>query len=158
MKIYSLQIGYGIEIKDEISLNIYLSGCKNNKNCERNKCHNPELKDFRNGNNYSLFKDNINKFIKNNLIGCIVLLGGEPLDQNCFDLKDLILYIKSKCNLPIYLYSGYNYEEKSELITKLFKIGIDGFCLGPYKENGEKKWLYKKDYIKEVINVYKAII
>lgn len=151
MNIYSLQYGFGHEVQDLISLNIYLSGCKNNKRCNMIKCQNQLLRNFNEGTNYLQWYSKIYKYMSKEFVECIVLLGGEPLDQNEKDLFfllsmiDYAQYVK-KSNLLIYIYSGYLFEDKKELIIKLFKKGIKAICLGEYNEKeNKKKWLYKEE-------------
>lgn len=125
MNISILQIGFGLEVPDKITLNIYLSGCLPNKQCVRDKCHNPELHDFNNGTDYKLWLHDIT-MKTTGLIQGFVLIGGEPLDQNPKDLLDLINFL-NKLKLPIYLYTGYteqqlNNHELKGILNKFTKI------------------------------------
>ena len=87
MKIFSFQIGYGVEVKDHISLNIYLSGCKNNKKCEKGKCHNPILRSFKVGDYYFLKLPELDKLT----------------EEEKMNIKNYIYEIKSKESLNEYL-------------------------------------------------------
>lgn len=155
MKIASIQIGYGTEVKDKISLNIYLSGCHDNKLCDRSKCHNPDLQKFNFGENYLDWQERIESILyDSDLIDCICLLGGEPFDQNRFALQDLIerIVVAQVDNIvlyPIYVYTGYTQQQlldhKRDYIFLDFITNI--YC-GEFKEGKEtKKWFYENDKI-----------
>lgn len=151
MNIVNLQIGYGTEIKDNISLNIYVSGCHNNKLCDREKCHNPELWNFSYGTKYEEWFFKIENILKSTLIDCIVLLGGEPLDQNIIDLNDLIYFIQKDKKYLVYIYTGYTKKqlEKNSNFHHLLIHYITNIMYGEFKEGKEtKKWLYHTDKIK----------
>jgi anaerobic ribonucleoside-triphosphate reductase activating protein len=143
MNINALQIGYGVEIKDKISLNIYLSGCFNNKKCDRDKCHNQGLHNFNTGKFYLEYLEEIEKIINQELVDCVCLLGGEPFDQALNSFNDLI-YFLSKCKKNIYIYTGYTKNQLQELKKEyLLNNSITNVCYGEFKENiKNKKWLY----------------
>lgn len=142
MNIVSAQLGFGTEVENKISLNIYVAGCLNNKQCNIKKCHNPKLRSFNIGIPYKEFLSNIDEILKKeDLLDCVVILGGEPLDQNFKDLKDLILHIKFISKLPIYIYTGYRFEDKRNTIKKLFNIGVMGFCIGEFQKKNKKNWV-----------------
>jgi organic radical activating enzyme len=152
MNIVSLQIGYGTEIKDNISLNIYLSGCFNNKLCDREKCHNPELWNFSYGTNYEdRFNDILQFFHRDKFLDCIVLLGGEPFDQNISQLNDLISFIYAYIGCPLYIYTGYTKKqlEENNNFHHLLTHYITNIMYGEFKEGKEtKKWWYDTNTIK----------
>ena len=52
MNIYDIQLSFGNEVPNQISLNIYFSGCINNKKCDKNLCQNKDLHNFCVGNSY----------------------------------------------------------------------------------------------------------
>ena len=144
MKIGNIQLGFGIEVPNAISLNVYLSGCKNNKQCNMAQCHNQHLRNFNYGVDYTEVLPTIKQLCNSELIDCVVLLGGEPLDANEESLKTLIQFIRNNCKvLPIYIYTGYTYTQIISSITKLFEYGIDGICYGPYDGHSIKQWVYK---------------
>lgn len=70
------------------ALEIYLSGCK--QNCPG--CHNPETHAFGQGQRWERWiKDNAYKLKHpDGMFRRIWIMGGEPLDQNTVDLKELI--------------------------------------------------------------------
>ena len=143
MHIAQIQLGYGTEVPDKISLNIYFSGCHNNKFCDRKKCHNPELHDFNYGEHYSKFVDKIKKTINSEIVECLIFLGGEPFDQNLLQLINFILQLDT--NKPIYAYTGYTEEQLTKMKKGyLASINFKNICYGEFKEGENKKeWFYK---------------
>lgn len=140
-----LQVGFGLEVKDTTTLNIYLSGCLPNKNCARDKCHNQDLLDFNFGSDYKNWLPRIkNKTTK--LIKGFCLLGGEPLDQDFEQLMDLINFLK-KANLPIYLYTGYTKSQLDNHKHKDIFSNFEKIYYGAYIPN-------KKDNKKELVYVH----
>lgn len=98
---------------------IYVAGCNANPHCD--DCHNPELWNFENGNIYEdrLKKELISKIDRfTDIIDSIWLLGGEPLDQNIEELRNLIVDIKSS-NKPIWLFTRYELKDVPTSILPL---------------------------------------
>ena len=143
MNIGAVQLGFGIEVPGKISLNIYVSGCRPNKKCDRDKCHNPKLKDFDVGEPYERVLPDINNVLnRKDLVECVAILGGEPLDQFESELVDLITHIQNKSLLPVYIYSGYSYTNKKTLMDKLLKEhNVKGICTGEYRQGKGKIWI-----------------
>ena len=133
MFISNLQIGFGLEIPNKISLNIYISGCKNNKECDMKNCHNQELRKFKKEINYLSWYPTVTSLLKDNLINAFCLLGGEPLDQKESYLNDLINFLKV-FNLPIYIYTGY-WENTAPYIPN-----VTGIFFNPYKVGVTKQY------------------
>ncbi|WP_300380741.1 anaerobic ribonucleoside-triphosphate reductase activating protein [Clostridium sp.] len=108
---------------------LFVSGCTNG--CEG--CFNKELQDFNHGSPWTLeVEENFIKDLKNINIKGVNILGGEPLDQTrdkC--LYNLLNRIKKEVNKPIWLWSGYTFEDikkdnkKMEMVA-LVDILIDG--------------------------------
>ena len=140
MNIGGLQIGFGTEVQDKISLNIYFSGCKNNKNCKKEECHNPKLLDFKYG---KVYLDNIAEIvnvIRTGFVECVCFLGGEPLDQDENSLIHLIKELKYvKKDIPIYVYSGY--DDKEFLLNKKIILEVSGIIYGHYEKGYIKSLL-----------------
>lgn len=96
------KIGLGYNSSNGISLEFYISGCK--QYCKN--CHNQELWNFDFG------KECDNKYIGRqiskfkNKYDNFVILGGEPLDQNIPELVKFLKYLAKK-NTPIWLYTSY---------------------------------------------------
>lgn len=91
---------------------IYVSGCT--LHCEG--CQNHELWDFDNGEEYTNLMDSIFSKIKEfkGVIKKVILLGGEPFDQDVYSLLDFINQLRRFCNnneLELWLFTGYTKEE-----------------------------------------------
>jgi anaerobic ribonucleoside-triphosphate reductase activating protein len=96
---------------------IYISGCKGN--CKN--CHNPELKNYDIGEevdfNYIQIKL-LPKIIEfEDLIDSIWILGGEPLDQNLYELDFLLSHIKIK---PLWLFTRHEIDNIPNSIKQYF--------------------------------------
>ena len=93
-----------------IRTTLFVSGCTHN--CEG--CFNKEQQDFNYGNEFT--KETENEFIeytKSRQIKGVNILGGEPMQQTMDDsLLNLLKRIKIETNKPIWLWSGYKFEEK----------------------------------------------
>ena len=92
-----------------IRTTLFVSGCTHN--CEG--CFNKEQQDFNYGNKFT--KETEDEFIqltKNNQIKGVNILGGEPMQQIMDDtLLNLLKRIKLETDKPIWLWSGYTFEE-----------------------------------------------
>lgn len=88
---------------------LFVSGCTHN--CEG--CFNKEQQDFNYGNKFT--KETEDEFIeltKNRQIKGVNILGGEPMQQIMDDtLLNLLKRIKLETDKPIWLWSGYTFEE-----------------------------------------------
>jgi organic radical activating enzyme len=121
MNIFDIQLGFGSEVPNKISLNIYFSGCTDNKKCDREFCHNKHIHDFTNGYDYTLFIPHIKTLLdKQMFIDCICFLGGEPFDQNILKLIEFTNILRTlKKGIDIYAYTGYDYPEQKKLIDSI---------------------------------------
>ena len=92
-----------------IRTTLFVSGCTHN--CEG--CFNKEQQDFNYGNKFT--KETEDEFIqltKNKHIKGVNILGGEPMQQIMDDtLLNLLKRIKLETDKPIWLWSGYTFEE-----------------------------------------------
>jgi anaerobic ribonucleoside-triphosphate reductase activating protein len=111
MKIASTQYSLSTQ-----SFEIYLSGCDGF--CKG--CHNPELQDYRIGEDYKKVLPSIitkvNEF--NSLVKNVFIMGGEPLQQKLDLLLDLILNIKQNTNCKIWLWTRATIDNVPELIKE----------------------------------------
>ena len=108
---------------------IFVSGCTHN--CEG--CFNKEQQDFNYGNDFT--KETEDEFIeltKSRQIKGVNILGGEPMQQVMDDtLLKLLKRIKLETNTPIWLWSGYTFEEiinnskRAEMLREV-DVLIDG--------------------------------
>lgn len=93
---------------------IYFAGCK--VHCEG--CHNPESWDLDGGTEYSNL--DILKTIEEYGNKRVTLTGGNPLDQNLYELTSLCCQLKSR-GYNTWIYSGYTWEQ----ILENFNIYLD---------------------------------
>ena len=108
---------------------IFVSGCTHN--CEG--CFNKEQQDFNYGNEFT--KETEDEFIeltKARQIRGVNILGGEPMQQVMDDtLLNLLKRIKLETDKPIWLWSGYTFEEiinnskRAEMLREV-DVLIDG--------------------------------
>ena len=112
-----------------IRTTLFVSGCTHN--CEG--CFNKEQQDFNYGNEFT--KETEDEFIeltKARQIRCVNILGGEPMQQVMDDtLLNLLKRIKLETDKPIWLCSGYTFEEiinnpKRAEILREVDVLIDG--------------------------------
>lgn len=116
-----------------IGCSLFVQGC--NRRCPG--CFNPETWDFDGG---KLWTDEIeDKFIqrcKSPQIDCVSILGGEPFEQGN-DLYNLLSRIRKEVNKPIYVWTGYLYEDLIQMpeLERFFTDGlIDALIDGCYDE------------------------
>lgn len=119
------------EFPEEISLTLSISGCP----CNCKNCSSDYLKtDI----GTELTFEELDKLIKaNSSISCLGFLGG---DNNHQELVELAKYVKSKYNIKIGFYSGFDYIDISLIpYIDYYKIGRWIF------PEGEKKSWWKKN-------------
>ncbi|MGG7177304.1 anaerobic ribonucleoside-triphosphate reductase activating protein [Clostridium paraputrificum] len=112
-----------------VRVTLFVSGCTNN--CEG--CFNKDLQNFNYGTLWNKeTEDKFISYVKNvNILG-VNILGGEPMEQTKDrDLVNLLKRIKDETGKPIWLWSGYLYEdiikdEKKKEILALVDVIIDG--------------------------------
>lgn len=111
MRILTTQ--YTLESK---SLDIYVSGCNASPKCSG--CHNPESWDFNNGALYSFswIRDKVKDF--DILIDNIMVMGGEPLDNDHGALASMLSDLRS-LGKKIWLFTRYELEDVPDTIKSL---------------------------------------
>lgn len=108
---------------------LFVSGCTHN--CK--ECFNKEQQDFNYGEIFTKeIEDEFVKYSMNPSIKGINILGGEPLQQlNDRVLMNLLIRLNKEVKKPIWLWTGYTYEEaledpkKKELLNYI-DVLIDG--------------------------------
>lgn len=110
-----------------VRVSIFVTGCTHN--CEG--CFNKEYQSFHAGSLWSNKEtEKVIKYLSRDVISGLTILGGEPF-QNTKDLTEIVKQIKKKVDKPIWVYSGYTFEqileskEKTELL-KLIDVLVDG--------------------------------
>lgn len=119
-----------------IGVSIFFQGCSHH--CKN--CFNVLTWDFNDGKEWT--KEIEDRFIKScqcKYIDHVSFLGGEPLDQPISELLILLTRIKKEVNKPIYMWSGYTWEEilkdnKRCQILKYIDILIDGKFIDELKD------------------------
>ena len=113
-----------------IRASIFVSGCTHN--CKN--CFNKEYQNFNYGLDFSQKEQEIMSIMENPMVTGLNVLGGEPLQQiNDTDLQNLLESV-SKTEKPIWLWTGYTFEEilaspnkdKLQGILQYVDILIDG--------------------------------
>ena len=99
------------------ALEIYVAGCSGQPHCTN--CHNPMSWDFNLGIEWKLMMFGIYAKCKsfNSLVDNIMIFGGEPLDQNHGELEEMLFDLDS-LNLPIWLFTRYDFEEIPSFIRE----------------------------------------
>lgn len=99
------------------SVTLFVSGC--HLHCPG--CHNPEAQDFNFGQEftYDTTLEIIDALKANGIHRNLCIMGGEPLAQeNQEDILSLIVDVKEELpDTPIYIWTGYTYEELQAEIT-----------------------------------------
>jgi len=130
MNIAEMQFDYS-----RMSLDIFVTGC-NPPHCVG--CHNSELWDFEVGYPYEVFMKNVKNRISSfsRVIDRVSIMGGEPLDQNLKDLKDLIerLDEAKDSKVELWLFTKYSLMTvKQRLPAAMYKF--DFIKCGKYDIN-----------------------
>ena len=131
------------EIPNEVSLAFTIEGCPNN--CEG--CHSPHLREQ---NGIELTKDHLKKIINqyDNLITCVLFLGGDSFHDELYDLINLC----KENSLKTALYSGNNsINGKLVEILDYYKIGCYIKELGGLNSKTTNQKLYK---IEDITNLF----
>lgn len=147
-QIRNMDISNGIGI----ACSIFFQGC--NHHCYN--CFNQSTWSFDGGYEFTEDKQNIFFELCNKPhIDCISILGGEPFQQNLEEL-DIFLSKLQKLNKPIFVWSGYKYEELLKICPNtLRKIDylIDGKFINELKDY---KLLLRGSTNQRVIDVKKS--
>lgn len=125
---YAIIKRYDIANAPGICTSIFFSGCRHK--CPG--CFNSEVQDFNYGKEFTEeVADEFIQYANNSHINTICILGGEPLQQDLSILLKLVLRLKQETNKPIWLWSGYTWEEiitdpDKLLVMKFIDVLIDG--------------------------------
>ena len=95
---------YDVSNWSGINSTIFFSGCTHN--CKG--CFNKVAQDFNYGKPYTKeVEDLFMSYIKNEQVNGACLLGGEPFQQDLDVILNLVKRIKEETGKPIYIWSGY---------------------------------------------------
>lgn len=142
---------------DGIRTTLFVSGCTHR--CP--SCFNFEAQDFNYGEVFT--KETEDYFIeisKNPIIKGISILGGEPLQQTMDDsLLNLLKRLREDVDKPIWLWTGYTFEEILEDEEKLELIKyVDVLVDGRFEEDKRDLMLkYRGSSNQRVIDVKKTL-
>ena len=137
---YVAQIrAYDVANGPGIRSTLFVSGCTHN--CKN--CFNKEAQNFKYG---TLYDKNIEEqYIsncKNDRVVGVSILGGEPMEQG-LELLNLLKRIKEEVKKPIWLWSGYLYEEIiADPIKKSILECVDVLIDGKFIEYMEQYCLF----------------
>ena len=153
---YANWIKFDVTNTKGISTTLFVSGCTHN--CEG--CFNKEAQDFEYGNLYTEeFEEEFINFSKDENIECVAILGGEPFQQD-EDLLNLLKRLKKEVKKPIWVWSGFCFEEILEnpdrrKLLDCIDILIDGkFEL----KNRDLKLKYRGSSNQRVIDVHNSLM
>ncbi len=106
---------------NNLSLNIYIAGCRGVNGAHCNGCHNPSTWNFDQGVHYTEALKSIRKYVSNDydIIDNIMIFGGEPLDQNKCSLIDFLKELQ-EFRKSVWLFTRYEFKDvDSEIIGLL---------------------------------------
>ena len=153
---YIAQIrAYDVANGPGIRSTLFVSGCTHN--CKG--CFNREAQNFKYG---TLYDKNIEEqYIlncKNDRVVGVSILGGEPMEQG-LELLNLLKRIKKEVRKPIWLWSGYTYEEIiADPIKKSILECVDVLIDGKFiEEQKDLMLLYRGSKNQRVINVKESL-
>lgn len=136
---------------------LFVSGCTHG--CPG--CFNKEQQDFNYGNRWTEKEEEaFIQYAKNPQIVGISILGGEPLQQfNDKALYSLLLRLRSEVRKPIWLWTGYTWEEimKQTTMLKIITL-VDVLIDGRYVETERDLMIkYRGSRNQRVIDVYESL-
>lgn len=100
------------------SYSIFVSGCKAEPKCDG--CFNPENWEFSIGKDWLNYVNKIKQDLSDfkTLINKIIIVGGEPLDQDLVILKQMITFLK-QFSTPIYLFTRHELNEVPKFVLEM---------------------------------------
>ncbi len=131
---YALMRSMDVNNGPGICASLYVQGCR--RQCK--ECFNPETWDYNGGHIWNRRTEfQFVEVCKNEHVKNICILGGEPLDQGK-ELFDLLIKLKEEVNKPIWLWTGYIWEDiikdkdmvyqQNFDVDRMFKEGILTSC------------------------------
>lgn len=113
-----------------LRVTVYVQGCT--RHCDG--CFNPETWDFDGGHKFTdLLMKKIAEIGSDKHIAGYSILGGEPMQQD-EDLIKLLKYLKESDGKPIWMWTGYTWEQLSDEQRKILEY-VDILVDGPFIES-----------------------
>ena len=117
-QIRKYEIANGVGIRTSV----FFTGCTHN--CFN--CFNKDYQDFAYGKEFTQSQiDEIIRYLSEDEISGLSLLGGEPLQQNYNDMINFLTQVRKSTQKSIWIYSGYTYEE---ILNSKEKMEIISYC------------------------------
>ena len=113
---YDIANGVGIRTS------VFFTGCTHN--CFN--CFNKDYQDFAYGKEFTQSQiDEIIRYLSEDEISGLTILGGEPLQQDYNDMINFLTQVRKSTSKIIWIYSGYTYEE---ILNSKEKMEIISYC------------------------------
>ena len=115
-----------------IAVSLFVQGCSHH--CPN--CFNQSTWDFKGGKEWTQeVEDNFIELCKKDYITCVSLLGGDPLDQDIRVILKLVKRIKLETNKPIYIWTGYTFEEVFHSMSAVVLPYVDYIIDGRFEQD-----------------------
>lgn len=138
-----------------ISCSIFFQGCSHH--CKN--CFNQETWSFKGGKEFN--EKEQEEFIKNankSVVSSISILGGDPLQQDSEDLYNFLKRLKEEVNKPIFLWTGYIYEEIPKQYLPSVYDFVDVLIDGRFEEDKKNLMLrYRGSSNQRVIDIKETL-
>ena len=133
---------------------IFVTGCTHN--CRN--CFNKDYQDFNYGEVWTDAEtEKVIEYLEDDNVSGLTLLGGEPM-QN-LELIDVLKSVRARVNKPVWVYSGYTYEEilenkKRTELLELCDVLVDGRFVEELKD---LKLKFRGSSNQRIIDVKKSL-
>ena len=138
-----------------IACSLFVQGCSHH--CKN--CFNQETWSFKGGKEFN--EKEQEEFIKNankSVVSSISILGGDPLQQDREDLYNFLKRLKEEVNKPIFLWTGYIYEEIPKQYLPSVYDFVDVLIDGRFEEDKKNLMLrYRGSSNQRVIDVKETL-
>ena len=115
-----------------IAVSLFVQGCSHH--CPY--CFNQSTWDFKGGKEWTQeAEDNFIELCKKDYITCVSLLGGDPFDQDIRIILKLVKRVKIETNKPIYVWTGYTFEEIFHSMSVIVLPYIDYIIDGRFEQD-----------------------
>lgn len=108
------------------AVEVYLSGCT--RKCPG--CHNSKLFDFTVG---TPWKEHLGLLASNHFVERVMVMGGEPLDQDRAELFALLAFLRDHYN-DVWLFTGY------DVVPESIRAVVHYCKVGPYIEGRDTRY------------------